>query len=198
MKLKEMAIRGGRLRTAADNFSNMIKGHLEKNSGSFTHVGDIDGFRVSTDGKFYLVLDTEKVIAICALTRPSNGGYVVDDAWVDSKYTGKRLFSKILWFLSSRESFNPLYFGNVHSDETYDFLKSGGFSKFKKTWVNHTLNLEEPFSVDTIDKFYSSTKWKLKLEVTEELNEMMEEVSRKRFLVDGYIACAYDWQLVQI
>ena len=196
--LKEMAVRGGDLRNVADVFAKQFHIDYPKIKHNFKHIGDIDNLAVYSNSSYYLLLEDEKIVLICKTENIQNYGTMIDDVWVDSTLSGKGLFSKILWFLYSRQNLHPLYFGAVHSDETYELLKRGGFSKFKKTWVNDYLNAEEPFDKDNLDKYYTSSKWKLKLEATDELKELKEEVSQFRFLIDGYTKCAYDWQIEQI
>ena len=194
-----MPIKASSLRQQANAFADSVKSYYKKEQKKFKHVGDIDEFSIYRDLMTFVIIDGGmEIVLVGRIDNVPHYGTKVDDVWVDEEQSGKRLFSKFLWFLRSREGFSPLYFGNVHSSETYELLKSGGFSKFKKTWVNDYENSAEEFTPQTLDKFYTSSKWKLKLESTGQLEELVEEVGAARFssVHDSWIKLSYDWQIL--
>lgn len=197
--LNEMPIKAVNLRSDADKYAQSLANYYASNKNKFTHVGDIEEFKVLRDLYFWFVIDsTDSMVLTAKVSKIPPEGAVIDDVWVDSTQSGKKLFSKFLWFLVSREGIKPLFFGNVHSEETYDLLKLGGFSKFKKTWVNDFEGSAIPFDVNDIDKFYLSSRWKLKLESTEQLEELIREVKSTKFnqIGESWIRLCYDWQLI--
>lgn len=197
--ITEMPIKASSLRQQANAFADSVKAYYAKEQKKFKHVGDIEWFSVHRDLMTYVVIDdSENIVLVSRVDHVPKYGTKVDDVWVDEEQSGKRLFSKFLWFLRSREGFSPLYFGNVHSSETFELLKSGGFSKFKKTWVNDFENKEEEFNPNNMDEFYTSPRWKLKLESTQALDELVEEVGSVRFssVHESWIKLSYDWQIL--
>lgn len=101
---------------------------------------------------------------------------VVHDVWVASETRGTGLFKKFLLFLKVQLKQKRIAFGEVHSDRTYELLKSGGFKLFKKYWENRGGDRKD-FSTDTIDEFYGLGKWKLFLENSNDLSEYIREQS---------------------
>ena len=49
-----------------------------------------------------------------------------------------------------------------------------------------------------MDEFYTSPRWKLKLESTRALDELVEEVGSVRFssVYESWIKLSYDWQIL--
>jgi hypothetical protein len=99
---------------------------------------------------------------------------VVDDVWVEESWRLKKLFSKFLLFLKTKLNQSRIVFGDVHSDETYQALRSGGFRAFKKHWENSAGETAE-FSKDTVAQFYGAGGWKLVLECTADLSGFLSE-----------------------
>jgi hypothetical protein len=199
-QLSEMPLKALNLRAEADSFADKFKKYFDLNKNKFHHVGDIDHFAVMSNGLFLVLVHDGANIAIMKIDKLPDRSAVIDDVWVHKDFSGKKLFSKLLWFLVSRQQLSPLIFGNVHSEETYNLIKSGAFSKFKKTWIHSLDDKEEPFSSSTVDDYYGSPKWKLKLEPTEFVNEMIAELKDSVFSFSsndksGYIRSSYDWQL---
>jgi hypothetical protein len=194
--LAEMPIHGGQLRDQADLFAASFKEKFKPEQ--FKHIADLDSFEVQSNGSYFVLLNESEIIFICHVDSVPNYGHIIDNVWVDKSYSNKKLFSKMLWFFFSRMKKQPLYFASVHSTETMNALKAGGFSKFKKTWVNDFLNKEMPFDPESIEQYYASTKWKLKLELSESLTEILEEVQDSFFRTESFSRVAYDWQLAYI
>lgn len=197
MKIKEIIseepMASGDLRPMADNFARSFISNLDKIRNRFKHIGDIDSYKIYSADSIYF-LELEGIVK--AIFRIENATkYGIDDVWIAKDTAGQRLFSKILWFLVSRLKLTPLYFGNIHSQETYNIIKWGGFKKFKKSWVNKFTDEEISFSLDTMDDFYGSTKWRLKLEPNKKLQEIIEEVENSIYNMNGWIRTNYDWQL---
>lgn len=203
-ELKEMAIRGGNFRPIADKFATDYKKFYQKHKAEFKHIGDVEIYPCYKHGSSYFLFDDSEIIFICSAEKSfiEDGALLIDSVWLDSKYEGKKIYSKLLWFLRSREGVKKLILGNQHSEDTYNLLKAGGLSAFNKTWINTLTDEREPFDKDTIDKYYagSNANWKLMLESNSKGDELTEEVKNDRFsyvtdLKYGYVKSVYDWQI---
>ena len=191
MKLKnildEMAYKANSLRSVADKFAEMNY-HKWK---MFPHVGDIEEYAVRSDGKYYTLWDGEvPVLYVKTLPMIHIECLEVDDIWIKSEYTGKKLLSKMLWFLKSREQYSRLCLGDVHSDDTVSILKKGGLSKFKKFWMDSVSGELINFDPNDIDRYYNnSSRWKLVLENVDDYSEF------PRYTNGDWIKESYDWQI---
>lgn len=203
-ELKEMAIRGGDFRSLADSFAQRYKDYFENNKSEFKHIGDIETYYCYQNKSMIFLFDKDRMIFICSydMSPHVKGAMKIDSVWMDKDYEGKKIYSKILWFLRSREGVTKLVLGDQHSDDTYKLLKAGGLSRFNKTWINTRTGEEENFSTENIDKFYAkaSSDWKLVLESNEDGDSLTEDVKNFRysFMTDvsfGYVNSAYDWQI---
>jgi hypothetical protein len=147
------------------NFDTLSQKFGEKNYEKWKnigkHVGDIENFKVLQDGIHYSVWDNDTLVAFTSLSDTN----VVDDVWVNPAYRGKKVFSMLLWFYKTRLGRDKLMLGPVHSPQMQEIVK--GLSRFNKNWVNVNTHEIEPFSIDTLNDYYSSgriTPWRLMLE----------------------------------
>lgn len=180
MKLTELAMKGVSVAAkaaafAAENASAWKTGE---------HIGDIEKLQVRRTGNYISLWGGDELISYFSLE-----GDTVDNIWVDPAHRGKRVFSKLLWFLRSRENLKRIVIGDYHSPETQEIVK-GGLKQFKKSWWNKdTLEIAD-FSPATVDKFYKVpyVDWALVLE-----NEMKAFDSWPRFDGNGFVKESYDW-----
>lgn len=155
----EMTMRGPDFDIVAEKFGQMNAGRWFANG---KHIGDIEQYKVIQDGIYYSFWDNDILIAFSSLTDSNNE---VDDVWVANDYREQKLFSKLLWFFKTRLHRNRLMLGSVHSKTMQQIV--AGMNRFKKSWINIRTNDEAPFSVETLDDFYSyagATPWRLILE----------------------------------
>jgi hypothetical protein len=192
-ELKEMAIRSGDLTAQADAFAAELETHLKTHPKNAKHVGDIDSFKVRRYGNFFSVWDGDQLVAALKIDPIPGAHTVVDDLWTKASYRGKKILSKLLWFLKSRENHKQLLLGKVHTPTTQEIISSGGFSQFKRYWFDPITGDTEEFEPATVDKFYSmgKQKWSLMLESRDDFFDM----PRFNTLDAGYISQAYDWQI---
>jgi len=184
--LHEMAIKSGDLRKLADEFATK---NVEKWK-QFPHIADIDSFKVRRSENHYVLFDDDVCIAHFQVDENGPSSVIVDGVWVKLEYSGKKIFSKFLWFLKSREHYSKIVLGDVHSIETYNLLKSGGLSRFKKSWENK--NSEKiNFDTNSIDDFYGNSKWKLVLECSDDSFDDFPRFTEQKH----WIKEAYDWQI---
>jgi hypothetical protein len=90
----------------------------------------------------------------------------------------------MLWFFKTRMNRSPLMIGQVHSKIMQDVVK--GMSRFNKSWINIKTNEKQPFSIDTLDQYYSylsPTNWRLILENSGEFNWPMKGGG---FVIESY------------
>jgi hypothetical protein len=189
-ELKEMAYRGGNLTSQADKFAARNEPIL-KNS---EYIGDIDDFKVKFDGRFYSIWNKEEMTALIR-TEKTDDYVKVDDLWVKNSFRGQKILAKLFWFLKSREKYGKLLIGNLHSDDTYEIIKSGGLSKFKRSWYDAKTKNKIDFDIKTVDDFYKVEKksWSLMLE--SELDCEFLNMPKFNTVEAGYISQAYDWQI---
>lgn len=179
MKIDEMTMRGPDLSRQAEQFANKNRDRWF-NHGK--HIADIETYKLLQDGIYYSLWDDAILVAVCSLSNASNE---IDDVYVNPEYRGKKIFSMLLWFFKTRLNRSPLMLGPVHSNMMQEVVK--GLSRFKKYWHNIKTNEKEPFSLDTLDKFYSHlnpTPWRLMLENTGEFNWPM-------FSTSGFVKESY-------
>lgn len=189
-ELKEMAYRVGNLSSDADKFA-LKSEFLLKDS---KYVGDIDSFKVKSDGRFFSMWNEDEMVALLKIDIIPNNYVVVDDLWVKESFRGKKLLAKLLWFLKSRENHPKILLGRCHSDDTYSLLKAGGLSKFKRYWFDPISGSTEEFNTDTVDSFYSNSKKKWSL-MLEHQDDVFIDMPRFNTLDAGYISQSYDWQI---
>lgn len=189
MILAELAIKVGDLRKQADEWATNQEEHLKDSK----HIGDIDSFELKQKNSIISAWDGGKLIAIVRIDNIPNVYTVVDDLWVREDYVGKKIISKMLWFLKSRLGYKKLLLGKIHSTDTYSLLKANGLSKFKKYWFDIMTWNTEPFDPSTMDDFYSAdkSKWSLMLESQ---NDGLDNLPL--FNEDaGFVTQSYDWQI---
>lgn len=170
MKIKEMTMRG----PDYNNLANTLATTNEKLWRSGKHIADIEQYKVlirnseqMPDAVHYSLWDQNKLIAFATLTVSNE----VDGVWVHPDYRGQRILSKMLWFFKTRLNKNPLILGDIHSKDMQEVVK--GLSRFDKNWINIKTQEVRPFSIDTLDNFYSYAKptaWRLMLENDGEFN----------------------------
>lgn len=161
-----MTMRGPNYDKVAQQFGAT---HQERWKTRGKHIGDIEQFKVLQDGIYYSIWNNDVLVAYSSLSSENN---TVDDIWVNPDYQNQRVFSKMLWFFKTRLNRNPLMLGPIHSQTMQEVVK--GLSRFDKSWVNVRTNEKVPFSVDTLDNFYSYsqiTPWRLVLENTGDFSE---------------------------
>ena len=170
-EITEMTMRGPDYTELADKLAAT---NAEKWLADGKYIADIEHFRVlknSSDlvasAEHYSLWDGDTLAAFALLENEST----VDGVWVAPEYRGQRLFSKLLWFFKTRLNRSPLILGDIHSTTMQEVVK--GLSRFNKSWINIRTNEVEPFSLDTLDKYYSYSKptaWRLMLENDGEFN----------------------------
>ena len=173
-------MKGPDLSQQAEQFANSHKEHWLKHG---KYIADIENYKVLQDGIYYSLWDNDALVACCSL---SNSNNEVDDVYVSPEYRGKKIFSMMLWFFKTRLNRSPLMIGPVHSKTMQEVVR--GLSRFNKYWYNISTNEKEPFSLDTLNDFYSylqPTKWRLVLENDGEFNWPM-------FNGVGFIKEAYE------
>lgn len=146
-ELTEMTMKGPDLSQQSEQFANK---NIERWYTQGKHIADIENYKVLQDGIYYSLWDDTTLVAVCSLSNASNE---VDDVYVNPKYRGKKIFSMMLWFFKTRLNRSLLMMGQVHSKMMQEVIK--GLSRFEKYWYNIRTNEKEPFSLDTIDNFYS-------------------------------------------
>ena len=169
-EISEMTMRGPDYNDIAHK---LAKDNVEKwQTGK--HIADIEQFKVKVNDSeqlpgalLYTLWDKDTLVAFAAVI----GHNEVDGVWVNPDYRGQRIFSKILWFFKTRLNKSPLILGDIHSKDMQEVIK--GLSRFEKKWINIRTQEIQPFSLDTLDNFYSSarpTAWRLMLENDGEFN----------------------------
>lgn len=154
----EMTMRGPNFDSAAEKFGQLYATAWLTDGA---HIGDIEHYRLVKYRNYYSLWDNQELVAFTSLTDVSE----VDDVWINEKYRGQKIFSKLLWFYKTRLHHSKLVLGAVHSKTMQEVVK--GLSRFKKSWVNTSTNSVAPFDVDTLDDYYSyggPTEWRLMLE----------------------------------
>lgn len=189
--IKEMAYRGGNLTAQADRFYSSAEQHLR----SGIHVGDIDDYQVKKKDLYYSLWTDEEMIAALKLDVIPNTYAVVDDLWVKENFRGKKILSKLLWFLKSRENHRKILLAKVHSDDTYNLLKSGGLSKFNRYWYDPMTGATEVFEPSTVDDFYKSAKKKWSLMLEHDGDDDFINMPRFNSIESGFVSQSYDWQI---
>ena len=169
-EISEMTMRGPDYNDIAHK---LAKDNVEKwQTGK--HIADIEQFKVKVNNSeqlpgalLYTLWDKDTLVAFAAVIKHNE----VDGVWVNPDYRGQRIFSKILWFFKTRLNKSPLILGDIHSKDMQEVIK--GLSRFEKKWINIRTQEIQPFSLDTLDNFYSSarpTAWRLMLENDGEFN----------------------------
>lgn len=130
-------------------------------------MGQIENFTVRTVNGMYGLFDDKTCIALLN-TKKYDSFTMLDPVWVDSQYRKQRVLSKLIWFLHSRENIGPMGLGQVHSTDTMDVLRVGGFKQFQnKRWFNMSSQETAAFDPSQIDKYYrghGADKWIVILE----------------------------------
>jgi len=179
-ELEEMTMRGPDLSNVAQQFVDANRDRWFKNS---KYIADIENYRVLQDGIYYSLWDSDIIVAVASLSNATN---TVDDVWVNPDYRGRKIFSMMLWFFKTRLNKGKILLGQIHSKDMQEVVK--GLSRFEKKWYNVRTNVVEPFSIDTIDNYYSyggPTPWRLMLENSGEFNWPM-------FNQGGFMKKAYE------
>lgn len=158
-EITEMTMRGPGIINLAQNFVNQNRERWKEHG---KYIADIENYRVLKDGIYYTLWDNDILVSVASLSDATNE---VDDVWVESKYRGKKIFSMMLWFFKTRLKRDKLLLGAIHSRDMQEVVK--GLSRFEKKWLNVRTNQIEPFSLETLDDYYSyagPTPWRLMLE----------------------------------
>lgn len=172
-------MRGPNFNIAAQKF---VDANKDKWKSQGTHVGDIEDFQVIHDGVFYSVWDNDTIVACSSLSNNE-----VDHVWVNPQYRGRRVFSMLLWFYKTRLNQSPLVLGQVHSSDMSEVVK--GLSRFHKFWFNTRTNEKVPFSIDTMNDYYSYhevTPWRLILENSGDFTGWSMYNTRTSFIYESY------------
>ena len=180
-----MTMRGPSYENLANKYA-MDNSARWKNDGQY--IADIEDYRVlknkghESSVDHYSLWDNDELVAFALLSIDN----VVDGVWVNPSYRGQKIFSAMLWFFKTRLNRSPLILGDIHSTDMQEVVK--GLSRFNKKWINLRTHEQEPFSLDTLDNFYSNanpTKWRLMLENTGEFDNW------PMFKGNGFIKEAY-------
>jgi len=181
MKISEMTMHGPDFSIQAEQFANKYKTRWLKYG---KYIADIADYKVLQDGIYYSVWDNEIVVAVCSLSNSENK---IDDVYVNPEYRGNKIFSMMLWFFKTRLNRSPLMLGEVHSSMMQEVIK--GLSRFNKYWINIKTNEKQPFSIETLDNFYSymnPAPWRLMLENSGEF------VDWPMYNTGGYVKESYN------
>lgn len=164
--LSEMPMRGGSFRKDSDAFVG-TKIELFR---SLPNVAKVDDYTLRGDVGHGISLwyNDDKMVAYAKLTKLTSSSVEIDDIWISVEETGKKLLSKMLWFIKTRMNFKTIQFGSYHSIETQNIIAAGGFSLFDKYWVNHETGVKVKLDLDEIDKYYQSHRWKFVIENKDE------------------------------
>jgi len=186
-ELQEITMKVGNLDTQLSNIAVQNKEHWKTGK----HIGDIEDKKVllfkATDKNWIYSLWKENEL-ISYLLLVNNSPVEVSQVWIDPNYRGQKIFSKLLWYLKTRENYSSILLGDIHSKDTVEVLKY--LSRFKNYWTNG----KEKISYDSteIDKFYSlerPTEWKLVLENNGDFSSWPKYTTG--YMVNDY----YDWQI---
>lgn len=184
LKINEMTMRGPNLDKLATKFVDTNKDKW------FTgqHIGDIEQYQIKKLDDYYSVWDRDVIIAASQLD-DTKSIPIVDKVWVNKEYRGQKIFSKLLWFYKTRLGYPKLLLGDVHSADMQEVVK--GLSNFTKYWVKG--DQQEPFNINTLDKFYGfgkSTGWMLMLENTGDFSSWPKFTIGKDWIRENY-----EWQI---
>lgn len=189
MKLKdlyEMPIAYGNMRDVADLYAEKIKGSLSK----APHVGDLEDFQVRFLAPYWALFSKDVFVAMMKVKDHGPSSIEIDDVWVNKDFAGKRIFSKFLWYLHSRENKTRIFLADLHAQDTRDLLRAGGFRFFSKTWINSLTGDKHVFDPENMDKYYESSNWVLMLESAE---TMFLGLSRFFNLNEGFMRTGFDF-----
>lgn len=179
-ELTEMTMRGPDLSKSAQTFVDANKRRWATHG---KYIADIENYKVLLDGIYYTLWDNDVLVAAASLSNATNE---VDDVWVNPDYRSRKIFSMMLWFFKTRLNKDKILLGQIHSKDMQEVVK--GLSRFEKKWYNIRTNAVEPFSVDTVDNYYSHggpTPWRLMLENDGDFNWPM-------FNQGGFMKEAYE------
>ena len=165
--VKEMAVRGGNLQAVSDSWAERLESQIASSS-DHKQIGKIDDFVVKNHLFTYTMWDSSEMIFAARVDKIPGSTCTVDDVWTKETRRGLKLFTKFLLWLKVDQGQQVIRLGEIHSDDTYNILKSGGFRAFKKHWENFH-GETAPFSTETIDSFYGKGRWKLVLENSDNL-----------------------------
>lgn len=180
-----MTMRGPDLNALA---SKHAANNYEQWKSNGLYIADIENYRVLKNAGYspkidhYSLWDDDELVAFASLGSDNT----VDGVYVNPAYRGQKIFSMILWFFKTRLNKSPIILGDIHSKDMQEVVK--GLSRFEKKWYNIKTNEVEPFSLDTLDKYYSlsgPTVWRLMLENDGEFNWPM-------FNQGGFMKEAYE------
>lgn len=157
--LSEMAFRAGNLDSEAGKHA---KNNVEdwKKSPVIAKVGSLEIKKLS---QYYSLWDDGKFVLNVRTKELDDGIFEIDDVYSDSSVRSKGYASKFLDLLFSELGAKAVLLGNKHSDDTYNLLKIGGFSKYKKKWHNVRTGQDVEFDKDDMDKYYGTPVWLLYL-----------------------------------
>jgi len=186
MKISELSMNVGSLN------SKISQNFVDKNiSDWYTNgktIGQIEDYDLKKLNNMYSLWDKDQYVASAELTDSSE----VNLMHVDKKYRRRKILSKLLWNFKTRQGRNKLILNQYHSDDLYRVIKTGGLSRFRKTWQNNQGQVE-PFDIDTVDKYYSyssPTGWKPVLENDGDFSDMPHWTEGKNWITEDY-----SWQI---
>ena len=184
MKIKEMTMSGPDLNLLAQQFADKNK---QQWATSGEYIADIEDYKVlknlgsTQNSDHYSLWDKNNLVGFASLGDDN----VVDGVWVNPDYRGRKIFSMMLWFFKTRLNKSPLILGDIHSKDMQELVK--GLSRFEKKWYNIKTKEVEPFSLETLDNYYSHgrpTQWRLILENDGEFSWPM--FNRGNFIKEAY------------
>lgn len=144
----EMAHPAGDYTASADHYASLNKDTWMQQGNN---IADMDNFTIRKYKNTYSVWDNDTLVA-CADILP-NEIPTVDNVWVNENYRGQRLFAKLIWFFITRLNYKQLLLGESHSALMREAIKN--LSNVPKVWYNVKTKQTEPFSIDTMDKYYA-------------------------------------------
>lgn len=160
-ELFEMSYRAGDLRQTADTYAAKLQRDFAK-VPNHKELGEIDGMKVIEAKPLVGVFDGETLVCSMSFSKVGSSHTAIDDFWTMKERSGNRILSRMLK-LFQNAGHKVLVVGLHHSDDTYNILKNNGFSSFTRTWIHRFTDDREPFSTDTIEKYYGDGDWKLEL-----------------------------------
>jgi len=150
MKQKELSEMTQSFGKVGSQLSNALK-FADVNKGDYSHVGDMNEADVLFKNEVYLIVLNTKSIAFFQVVKRGNTA-LVQNMYVVPEHRKEGWMSMFLYFLKQNEGYARIQLGDRHSEDTIEAVKRIS-KRFKVYWEKD--GKRYPYTVDTIDKFYS-------------------------------------------
>lgn len=191
--IKEMTMRGGNLDNLSQEYVDHFKDIWYKDGKYTADIGDLKVRKYNYD--YSLWKDDTLVASIMVTPAHSNSdlkklpnyAWEINRAWVNSKFRNQKLFSKMLWFLKTRENYKMMVLSDVHSEIMQEILKT--LVRFEKYWYNVDTGEKDEFNKETTDNYYGiadKTNWRVVLEGSGNFSDWPRFRERKDFVKEDY------------